>query len=162
MFRKACRICFASAFASGAYQKVSFSSPFERRECRYHPRCTSLKAMNLPAGTGTSSATTSTSCFALPVVPSGLAQSASTPHCRRLPVAKRARPAARPLPQRGGGRPASGRRADVLVDAEEVGRVVKSLDRNEPVPRLPGVRVAHTRSSLVTKEIDVRAGIAVA
>src|SRR5262249_14970893 len=48
-------------------------------------------------------------------------------------------------------------RRDVLVDPEEVVRVVLLLDRLQPVELLRSVRLAHAIRALVPEEVDVHA-----
>src|SRR3990170_5267428 len=54
------------------------------------------------------------------------------------------------LPLRTHGRP------DVLVEPEEVGRIVAGLDPRQPVPGGSGVGLADTRFAFVTQKVDVR------
>ena len=49
---------------------------------------------------------------------------------------------------------------DVLVEPEEVVRVVLRLDRGEPVPGRAGIGRTDARLALVAEEVDVRAGVA--
>ena len=53
-----------------------------------------------------------------------------------------------------------GRGRDVLVEAEEVVRVVARLDRARAGPRSFRVGRADARLALVAEEVDVRAGVA--
>src|SRR5918998_4092563 len=53
-------------------------------------------------------------------------------------------------------------RRDVLVEPEEVVRVVAGLDRGEAVPGGAGVRGANARGALVAHEADVGAVLALA
>ena len=46
---------------------------------------------------------------------------------------------------------------DVLVAVEQVARVVPSLDRREPIPRVAGVGLADAASPSSRQEVDVRA-----
>src|SRR6266511_1762718 len=52
-------------------------------------------------------------------------------------------------------------RRDVLVAVEQVGRVVATLDRRQPLPGRPRVGLADARRALVAQEVDVRAGVTV-
>src|SRR5262249_61836979 len=65
------------------------------------------------------------------------------------PEARHATPA-RSLP------PSSSCRRDVLVEAEQVVRVVPPLDLPEERPRLARIRRAHALRTLVADEVDVR------
>src|SRR4029453_6819022 len=50
---------------------------------------------------------------------------------------------------------------DVLVEPEEVVRVVLRLDRPQPLPRRAGVGGTDARLTLVGEEVHVRAGVTV-
>src|SRR5262245_29899126 len=54
------------------------------------------------------------------------------------------------------------RRWDVVVEPEEVGRVVTTLDRPQPLPCRPWVGRADPRLALVAEEADVRPGVILA
>jgi len=43
-----------------------------------------------------------------------------------------------------------------LIEPEEVGRIIVTLDRSKPVPRRLRVRLVDARLALIVKEIDVR------
>src|SRR6266545_4324127 len=51
------------------------------------------------------------------------------------------------------------RRRDVLVAPKQVGGVVASLDRHQPVPGRPRVGLADPRRALLAEEVHVRAAV---
>src|SRR6266542_1836999 len=64
----------------------------------------------------------------------------------------------KPAPRRGGETERIARaRADVLIDAEEVRRIVAVLEFDEPRVGVRAVSVAHAIVPLLTQEIDVHA-----
>src|SRR5918995_1379759 len=52
-----------------------------------------------------------------------------------------------------------GGRGDVLVEAEQVGRVVASFDRGQPVPGPARVGLAEPGPAVVPQEVDIGAGV---
>src|SRR5215217_554166 len=52
-----------------------------------------------------------------------------------------------------------GGRGDVLVEAEQVGWVVASFDRGQPIPSRARVGLAESRLAVVAEEVDIGAGV---
>src|SRR5918998_4458166 len=56
----------------------------------------------------------------------------------------------------------SRRRRDVLIEPEEVRRVVATLDRGEPIPGRPRVGLADPPLALVAEKVDVHTRVTLA
>src|SRR5918992_4172795 len=55
-----------------------------------------------------------------------------------------------------------GRRPDILIEPEEIGRIVAALDNREPLPGRPRVGLADPCLALLAEEADVRTALTMA